>query len=56
MSAVERYRIAQLFYERARDGIGRLAAARLVAHLYDLKAEQVLHIAADYEPEPLWRL
>jgi hypothetical protein len=56
MSAVERYRIAQLFHEQARRGAGRLAAARLIARLHGLQAEQVLHIAADFEPEPLWRL
>jgi hypothetical protein len=52
---VERYKIAQLFHELSLTCGERLAAAQQVARRHGVSA-QVLDLAAEIEPEPLWRL
>jgi len=57
---VESYKIAQLFHElsaelSAKCG-GRLTAAQQVARRHGVSAQRVLDLAAEFEPEPLWRL
>ena len=52
---LERYRIAQLFHELALGG-ERLSAAAQIARRHGVSAKHVLDFAAEFEPEPLWRL
>jgi hypothetical protein len=53
---VERYKIAQLFHELSLTCGERLAAAQHVARRHGVSAQHVLDLAAEIEPEPLWRL
>lgn len=53
---VESYKIAQLFHELSSKCGERLAAAQQVARRHGVSAERVLDLAAEVEPEPLWRL
>jgi hypothetical protein len=53
---VESYRIAQLFHELSSSCGERLKAAQQVARSHGVSAERVLDLAAEFEPEPLWRL
>ena len=52
---LERYKIAQLFHELARDLHERMAAS-CVAHFHGLSTDQVLAVAKEFKPESHWRL
>jgi hypothetical protein len=53
---LDRYKIAQLFHEIVTECQERLIAADYVARRHGIGADQVLAIAEEFKPEPLWRL
>jgi hypothetical protein len=53
---VESYKIAQLFHELSSSCGEKLIAAQHVARHHGVSAQRVLDLAAEFEPEPLWRL
>jgi hypothetical protein len=53
---VESYKIAQLFHELSSKCGQRWTAAQQVARRHGVSAQRVLDLAAEVEPEPLWRL
>jgi hypothetical protein len=52
---LDRYRIAQMFHELARD-LETVAVAQILSSMHGVSAEDVLAFAAEFPVEPLWRL
>jgi len=53
---LERYRIAQTFHELRARGVEALVAATQVSIRHGVSAGDVFASAAEFKPEPLWRL